>query len=596
EIDKALDTNRAILDIDESSEEAITALERLYLGKERYEELLEIYQRKLDLTMDGDLRTEIQFKIGQLYEDEVKDDDQAIEAYTAILIANGEDPRGLGALDRIYLRTERWSELADIIEREIGVVGSDDDLAGHLALKFRLGQVREQHLDDVPGAIESYRDILELQPDHGDARAALEARLQDDDHKLAAAGILEPIYEQLEEWGQLVDVHEIQIAAADDQLRRVELLMRIGELQAKRLGDVEKAFDAYARCFREDPAVEGAKVELEELCGLIDGGWGRLVILFEEALGRGDLDPVLSHELATKVARAYLERLDNTDKAVEFYRRALQVEPDDLESIEALQQIFSIGEKYVELIEVLRRKVDIATEDEERIRILFQIATIHEQMLDNSEDAISTYNEILGHNPDDQDALQALDRLYVQGEQWQDLGDTLTRQLILCEEDDKRVVLLVRLAYLRETHLEELAAAIETYNQVLDLQPDNPEAIAALERLIGNEDYELTIAQILEPIYKSTANWERQIAVYEIMARHAYDPERKDELLHQIAELYELGGGSGDEAFDTYSRAFREEPSGASTQAQLERLARQLERWPDLVVLYDEVIGAIDDE
>ncbi|MCG8418317.1 MAG: tetratricopeptide repeat protein [Proteobacteria bacterium] len=596
EIDKALDTNRAILDIEEANEAAIAALERLYLGKERYEELLDIYQRKLELTMDGDLRTEIQFKIGHLYEDEVKDDDRAIEAYNAIVVANGEDPRALSALDRIYLRTERYSELADVLEREIGVVGPDDDRDRHLATKFRLGQVREQRLDDVLGAIECYRDILDIDPDQQPARDALEARLSDDEHKLAAAGILQPIYEQLEEWPRLVDVHEIQLSAETDPLHRVGLLMRIGEIQAKKLADAERAFDAFARCFREDPTMGGAKSQLEELCGLLDGGWGRLVQLFEEALGRADLDPVLAHELATKVAHAYQERLDDTDKAVEFYRRALRFEPDDADAIDALERIFTHGEKYPELLDVFRRKVDISADEDERLAILFRIASIHEEMLQNPEDAVSTYNEILSHDPDNLPALRALDRLYVQGEQWQDLGDTLTRQLTLCEDDIERVPLLVRLAELRETHLEELAAAIVNYRDVLELQPDNPEAIAALERLIGNEDHEIAIAQILEPIYRATANWARQISVYEIMAKHAYDPERKEELLHHIAELYEMGGDDGRHAFDTYARAFREEPASETTQAQLERLSRMLERWPDLVTLYDQVIDTIDDE
>ena len=44
-------------------------------------------------------------------------------------------------------------------------------------------------------------------------------------------------------------------------------------------------------------------------------------------------------------------------------------------------------------------------------------------MLSAPEDAISTYNEILGQDADNVPSLRALDRLYVQGGQWQDLGD-----------------------------------------------------------------------------------------------------------------------------------------------------------------------------
>ena len=596
EIDEALETNRAILELDEANTEAIAALERLYIGKQQYTELLEIYHRKLELTFDGDERTEIQFRIGQLYEDEVEDDDQAVDAYNAILTTIGDDPRALSALDRIYVRNERYEELADILERQIAVVGPDDNMPEHLACKFRLGQVREQHLEDVMGAIDCYSEILDLEPTHAGAREALEGRLSDEDHNLAAAGILEPIYEQLESWVELVGVYEIQCKASNDVLRRVGLLMRIGELCATRLGDSERAFDAYARCFREDPAVDEAKAALEELAPLLDNGWSRLVELFEEALGRDDVDPMLAHELATKVARAYETELEDHDKAIEFYRRALQVDPDDLAALDALERIFSGKERFAELLDVFRRKADIATEPELRLDMLFRIASIYEDVLQSREDAVLAYNEILGQEPDNLTALKALDRLYVQGELWQDLGDNLNRQLTLCEDAVEQISLLVRLAHLRETHLEETAAAIETYRQVLDLAPDNQDAVVALERLIAHEDYELVIAQILEPIYQASGDWEKLVGVYEIMAKHAYDPERKIELLHRIAGLYEEEGESGDQGFETYARAFRDDPRNEATQFQLDRLAGERERWEDLVGLYDEVIDAVFEE
>src|SRR5690606_7319879 len=224
---------------------------------------------------------------------------------------------------------------------------------------------------------------------------------------------------------------------------------------------------------------------------------------------------------------------------------------------------------------------------------------IHEETLDNADDAISTYNEILGQDGENLRALRALDRLYVRGEQWQDLGDNLVRQLTLAEPEGRgaeRVNLLLRLAELRETRLGETAAAIETSRQGRGLDPGSEEAVGALERLIGQAEHELAIAQILEPIYRATSNWSRQIAVYEIMARHAYDPQRKIELLHGVAELYELGGDDLQAAMATYARAFREEPRSERSVAQLERLARLLGCWRDLVSLYDSVISDLTDD
>ena len=607
DVERALDMNRQILAIDEGNEQALDALERLYLGKGQFQDLLDIYEKKLELTSDGDQRIAIQSKIGQLYEDEVKDDKKAIAAYQGILDAAGDEPTALRSLDRVYQRNAMWKELADIIGRQLTIVGPEDDKLAHVELKYRIGQLREQHLGDLPGAIDAYRDILDLMPAHERARTALEKFLAEgapggDAHRLSVAGILEPVYEQLGEWAPLIGVHEIQLAAEKDGLRRTQLQLRIGELYRTKLMDAEHAFDAYARAFRENPAVEAAKNQLEALAALLDDGWSRLVQLFEGALTGGartdELDPVLAHELATKVARSYEDRLGNSDKAVELYKRALAIEPDDLAALAALEAIFTRDEKFPDLLDVYRRRVDIANEPDERLEFLFRIAALHEEMLNSQDEAIATYIEILGQAPDDMKALRALDRLYVARGAWRDLGDNISRQLTLVESPHDQVALLVRLAQLRETHLGETAAAVETYRQVLELEELNRDAVAALERLItaSGGEHELPIANILEPIYKSRGEWNKQIGVYEIMARHAFDPARKIELLHKISELHEIGGDDADAAFGTFARALREDPRNEVTHRQLDRLARGLTKWPEAAALYDQIASDAQEE
>ena len=591
DVDRAVDMNRSILEIDNGNEQALDALIQLYLGKQKYTELLDVYAKKLELTHDADERIAIQTRIGQIYEDEIKDDHKAIAAYQAILDAAGDEPSALRSLDRVYQRNQMWKELADVVSRQLTIVGPDDDKAGHVELKYRLGQLKERHLEDSSGAIDAYRDILDIDPAHAKGRVALETKLVSDKHKLIVAGILEPVYEQLAEWGPLVGVHEIQLAAEKGQLQRTSLLLKIGELQRTKLVDAEKAFDAYARAFKVDPSTEAAKDQLEVLAALLDDGWSPARQAVRDAALETDLDASLAHELATKVARSYEDRLGNSTKAIEYFKKALAIEQDDLAALAALESIFTRDERYPELLEIYRRRVDIANEGDERLEFLFRIAQIHEEMLSTPNEAIDTYNEILGQAPDDVKALRALDRLYVGRQAWRDLGDNISRQLTLLERPAEQVPLLVRLAQLRETHLGETAAAVETYRQVLDHEDANPDAISALERLIGQPEHELTIATILEPIYHARGDWKKQIGVYEIMAKHAFDPVRKIELLHKIAELHEIGGDDAGSSFATHARALREDPRNEVTHGKLDRLSRELGKWKDAAELYDSVAG-----
>src|SRR5690606_19766765 len=128
-----------------------------------------------------------------------------------------------------------------------------------------------------------------------------------------------------------------------------------------------------------------------------------------------------------------------------------------------------------------RRKADVTRDPEERLAILFRMAALQEETLGRPAEAIDAYNEILAHDAENVRALRALDRLYHGAERWRDLGDNLVRQLALADVAGERIRILLRLAELRETRLDEGAAAIETYRQVLDLDPGDPDATGALE-------------------------------------------------------------------------------------------------------------------
>ncbi|MCK5797735.1 MAG: tetratricopeptide repeat protein [Deltaproteobacteria bacterium] len=591
--DEALRTNKNIIEIESQNEQAIGALERLYTATKQWKELLDIYRRKIEIVVDGDERKEIYFRIAYLYEEEIDDPERAIEAYNTILDIDADESRAMRSLETIYERLERWAEFAETLQRELSLVSSDD-LEATIDLKYRLGQLRETYLEDVSGAIDAYRDILEIKTDHEGARLALESRLTDETFQLDASSILEPIYTELEAWQQLVQVYEIQLSRQEDMMSKVDLLSRIGALWVDRIGDGEQAFDAYSRCFKLEPTNEMARSELERLAA-IGERWEDISALYEEATSEA-LDAPLQQELLLKLAAMMEERLERSDRAIEFYRRAQELEPEHAPTLDALERLYQKGEQWNELLDVYRRKADISLDGKEREGLFFKMAYIWEEMLANLAEAVSCYNEVLAQEDGNPEALRALDRLYLAQSAWHELADNLTRQLILAEMDAEKVEILGRLAKLRETELGETAAAVDTYRQVLDLDPVNEGAVHALEGLISNEEYQISVAQILEPYYKGAADWERLIGVYEIMVNHAFDPARKIELLERIAELYEVAGEDQTSAFGVFGRALREDPAHEATQANLERLARSLEVWEQLVALYNELVADVMDE
>ena len=160
----------------------------------------------------------------------------------------------------------------------------------------------------------------------------------------------------------------------------------------------------------------------------------------------------------------------------------------------------------------------------------------------------------------------ALDALFTRQKMWNDLADNLEAQLRLAENEEAEILLMLRLAALRETEMSQVDQAVEIYRQVLERDASNEAGLAALERLGTRPDYELPIAEILEPLYQRSGDYKKLIGVHEVQVRRSDDPVRRVELLHQIATLYEDAAGDLNASFDTLARALAEDPAHEATQ------------------------------
>ncbi len=591
--DTAIERNKQILALLPKDEGALAALERLYASTGRHAELLAIYDTKLAMAKTDVDKREIRLRLAGLYENEIRDSKKAIELYQALLAADPSEGVALRALDRLYATTGQWAELAKTIERELSLSG--DDKSASAELKFRLGQVHEQHLDDRDEAVDAYQEALELEPAHAGARAALEAYLDDSKRRMAAVVALEPIYEAVQDLERLIQTQRIRLSASKKAPARVALLLRIGALESAS-GRADAAYEAFGQAFTEDPTSQDARLALEDLAGT-GNKWESLVALYGAALGgERKLSPALERELLLVTAVAYDEKLARSDKAVEFFRLAQEIQPQDPSALEALERLYTRTERWPDLIETLKKKAELVQTSGEREEIHGRIATVWEEMLSSADEAIAAWREVLGDNAGSVKALRALDRLFVQKGLSAELADNLQRQLDLATNSDDIVGLLGRLGLLREQKLGDVVSAIDSYRQLLEIDPGHEETVAALERLLPNAKYELTVAQMLEPVYRSRGDFANLIRVLETEVRHTADGVRKIELLQEIAVGYEDGCDDPDKAYEALGRALVENPLEAETQRRIERLARVLGRLEDLVARYTSLVEAVGED
>jgi golgin subfamily B member 1 len=588
QVDLALGHYRAVCEEQPDNERALSALEGLYQRTGRAAELLDVFQRRVELTADPQAKKQLLFAMARLYEGELKKPDEAMATYQSVLDDDPADAEALAALDGLYERTEDWEQLGSVLERRIELENAEEPL---LELKFRLAQVQHAHLGASREALDNYREILVIRQGHEGARSALEAML-DGPLTAEAAAILESIYELTGEWEQLFKVGQILVDATRDPERKVELLRKMALTAATQLGDPQLAFDAQARAVQADPTVRESRDELEAFAARAEA-WPRLIKLYS-GIAQSQKDPALAREYWVRVA-SIQEQRGQIEEAAACFERLLELDPSDVEALQALDNLFRGAERWTDLVQVYKKRIDLSIDQDERERLYSEMAMLLDEMLQQPEQAIAAYREVLSFSPTSLVALGALDNLFERQQRWTDLAENIEARLSLVESEEEQLALVLRLAALRETKMTDVHGAVEGYRQVLDRDPLNAAALGALERLGKTPQNELMIAEILEPLYRDQGDFRKLISVYEVQERREADPIRKVALLHQIAQLHEDAGSDLSAAFDTYARALAVDPANEGTLEGLDRLARMTGRFGDLAAHY-ETLGAAQED
>ncbi|MBM4398521.1 MAG: tetratricopeptide repeat protein, partial [Deltaproteobacteria bacterium] len=313
-------------------------------------------------------------------------------------------------------------------------------------------------------------------------------------------------------------------------------------------------------------------------------------------LRKSDLvqDPAERAALLLNAGDLYAHRLAGSDEAVSSYRGVLDIEPGNVRALEALEVLYGRAEKWDELIDVLGQKADHAPTDAARIAALKKKGlTQHEQKGDTTE-AIATFNHVLDIDPTDVEALRTLDRLYSAVEDWNSLYTTLERLYALLGGDEQLTV-HYRMGRLLERELGDAIRAVETYQAILDLHPDNRDAVDALEGMVrAGDDGSHDAFRVLAPTLSDRGEWPRLYAVYDAVT------EREDDVAHKVTNLLTMGEIAERHmleplrAFECYGRAFSADPLAQEALEKLETLADAHGLWDGVPDLLNGAAGTIE--
>lgn len=485
------------------------------------------------------------------------------EALAAALEVVADDPTGdLDALERLYTALGDGVGLVGVLGRRVQRAA---DPVWRGALLLRIAETFEHELGDRQGAARAYQAVLQDQPDHPDALEALDR-----------------LYEDGEQWPELVDLLQRRIAQARDAGDRVELLLRLATLSEQGTGDLQGAFEALLEAFalcRDDERLGG---DLERLATRTDGRSTLLAAYESAAEALGDHPDALPLHL--RAAAWAAEAPDGAARAAWHYQRALTIDPDHATAWTELEDLLRAAGDWESLVATLAHKAEVVLDTDERIAALNEQVTLLEDVLGRPGEAIEVRERRLALEPDFLPNLRALEQAYSDQARWRDVLDLLAREADLVDGAD-RVEIHLRAGRIWQADLREPARAVEAYEAALGV---DPECVVAM--------------QALEALYPALARTGELAALYRRMLPLLADPDERLRVQHRLAGLLDerIAAWPGDtdarrELEETTRSLFDAAPQDAALVARLVEIYRPDERWPELAEIYADHLAAVAD-
>lgn len=520
-----------VLDTEPADSDAFEALSELYRQQARYADLRSLLERRVEASLDQAVRRDALLELGALERELLHDRDRSIAAYRRVLEIEPAHRAAYRALDQLLTGADRWQELERLLEDETAHRGEPADAAARHMLTLRRAELKARRLGQAAEAVDLLEELVTAQPDDAAARHLLEELMLVPELAARVARLLEPIYEREGAWRQLVAALRAQ-RTAQVGLEAAQLLARIAGIEEEKLAATRSAFEAWSEVLSLDPGDERARRAAIRLA-TAQGRVADAAAVLEQAAGQLARDS--ARDVTTRVAvlgdlaALYDRDLDDAARAIATYQQQLEADPSNAAVVRgsgaSLSRLLEAGERWSELREVLRRRAEWANSGEERRDLLVQVAQIEDEKLHQLEQAISTWQDILGEHPGDAAALDALERLYTGKRSWRELVEVLRRRAETSADADVARGVRYRIAEIYERELSDPEDAIGAYLDLLESEPTDERSLTELARLYRATSRGADLLEILEK--------QRELA----------GGARRRQLEREIAEL--LGGALG---------------------------------------------------
>lgn len=539
---QAAATLEAVLEIDSSNEAALTSLARHYRALSRWSDVVELYERHAEVSLDDARKVDLFVQLGRVLADQIGSPERAMFAYEQALEIQPDHAGALEALANLRELSGDADAALSAIEALAAKAGTPEAKAEQWLRAGRLLEAR----GDLDGAIERYKAALEAQPTDPSTFAALRKA-----------------YAQRGDAASVAALVEQELAHTDGNLAKARLHVEVARVYRGDLKESSKAAEAAKKAAALDPTNAAAAAILGDLAfeaerfveasKLYESLVGRTQVLpkeeavrvltrYVEAFSRAFGSPTSSPSVGDASTGAPAASHPRVVAAVEALKKLAPDDPAVLGSISRVLFDYGDPKSAAEACSEYLAKAGTKLPPTDRSLALYRLGESARKAGD-LYGAIAPLQEAVELDPGSALPLSSLSKIYEEKSMWEDAIWAKNRRLEVASGAE-RFDLLLEVGDLEFQKLGDKSRAQKTFALALEDRPDDRKLLTRLMQL-----------------YSEGKDWAKLVEVVLRLADFVEDEKQRAKYMHTAAIVSARQLGEVDQAIVFYDRALEFDPS-----------------------------------
>ncbi|MGH2897273.1 MAG: hypothetical protein ACRDMZ_01255, partial [Solirubrobacteraceae bacterium] len=271
-------------------------------------------------------------------------------------------------------------------------------------------------------------------------------------------------------------------------------------------------------------------------------------------------------DLYSRRGNVQLNFLTQIDAAISSFQKVIEVDSQPSTAVRTLDDLCRRRSDWQPLITAYERRAEVQRDSQRKIDALRAAAQLVRDHAPDVRQSVRINRKLLEVDPKDTSAASSLERFYEEIQDKSGLIEVLKVRLQNVEGQAAAVELLKRIARVSEEGARDVETATEHYHKILELQPENRDALDALGR-----------------IFESTEQWAEFIDITRRQIKVTTDRNTKALLYFRCGSVMEAKFGREQDAGRYYEAAIKTSSSCLPAVHGLRDLYRRRQEWPQVI-------------